>query len=141
MLGDLVRRDGNPVREARATVRRPHKEKRKPLPRPADAPGVDRFPALLQPGVRTFDGRRPLLRFVQAAEHPTLAACCRTEGTSPSTMTVQLQHLERDLQGQLLIRGQYGHRMRLTGFGQKVLAAARPLAGLLGDLQRGAEAR
>lgn len=56
-------------------------------------------------------------------------------------MTVQLQHLERDLQGQLLIRGQYGHRMRLTGFGQKVLAAARPLAGLLGNLQRGAEER
>ncbi|MGW2064578.1 LysR family transcriptional regulator [Streptomyces sp. NPDC001937] len=62
-------------------------------------------------------------------------------GTSPSTITVQLQHLERDLQGQLLIRGQYGHRMRLTGFGQKVLAAARPLAGLLGNLQRGAEER
>ncbi|WP_329449614.1 hypothetical protein OG894_01185 [Streptomyces sp. NBC_01724] len=41
----------------------------------------------------------------------------------------------------LLIRGQYGHRMRLTGFGQKVLAAARLLAGLLGDLQRGAEER
>jgi hypothetical protein len=54
-------------------------------------------------------------------------------------MTVQLQHLERDLQGQLLICGQYGHRIRLTGFGQKALAATRPLAGLLGDLQRGAE--
>jgi hypothetical protein len=125
----------------RATVRRPHKKKRAPRPRPADAPGVDRFPALLQPAVRTFDGRRRLLRFMQAAEHPTLAAYCRAVGTSASTVTVQLQHLERDLQGQLLIRGQYGHRMRLTGFGQKVLAAARPLADLLGDLQRGAKER
>ncbi|GGV00786.1 hypothetical protein GCM10010211_80110 [Streptomyces albospinus] len=83
--------------------------------------------------MRTFDGRRRLLRFLQAAEHPTLAAYCRAVGTSPPTVTVQLRHMERDLRGQLLIRGQCGRRMRLTDFGEKVLAAARPLADLLGD--------
>ncbi|MGW0538180.1 LysR family transcriptional regulator [Streptomyces sp. NPDC003032] len=124
----------------RATVRRPYKERHKPRRRPADAPGVDRFPALLQPAVRTFDGRRRLLRFLQAADYPTLAAYCRAVGTSPSSVTVQLQHLERDLRGQLLIRGQCGHRMRLTDFGRVILAAARPVADLLGDRHRGAEA-
>ncbi|WP_078992528.1 LysR family transcriptional regulator [Streptomyces sp. MMG1121] len=119
----------------RATVRRPHKKKRKPR-RPADASGVDRFPALVQPAVRTFDGRRRLLRLLQAVDYPSLAAYCRAVGTSPSTMTVQLQHLERDLRGQLLIRGQCGHRMRLTDFGKEVLAAAGPLAALLGDGHR-----
>lgn len=46
-------------------------------------------------------------------------------------MTVQLQHLERGLRGQLLIRGQCGHRVRLTDFGKKVLALARPYADQL----------
>jgi DNA-binding transcriptional LysR family regulator len=87
--------------------------------------------------VRTFNGRRRLLRFLQAAEHPTLAAYGRAVGASPSTVTVQLQHLERDLRGQLLIRGQCGHRMRLTDFGREVLAAARPLADLLSNRYRG----
>lgn len=49
-------------------------------------------------------------------------------------MTVQIQHLEQDLRGRLLIRGQRGHRMRLTEFGKQVLAAARPIADLLDDL-------
>lgn len=121
----------------RATVRRPHKKKRKPRRRTADAPGVDRFPARLQPAVRDFDGRRRLLRFLQAAEYPTLAAYCRAVGTSSATMTVQLQHLERDLQQQLLIRGQCGHRMRLTDFGREVVATACPLADLLSLTQPG----
>ncbi|MGW7824999.1 LysR family transcriptional regulator [Streptomyces puniciscabiei] len=89
--------------------------------------------------MRTFDGRRRLLRFIQDVDYPTFAAYCRTMGTSPSSVTVQLQHLERDLRGQLLTRGQCGHRMRLTDFGDEVLAAARLVADLLGDRQRGAE--
>ncbi|WP_405814218.1 LysR family transcriptional regulator [Streptomyces sp. NBC_01390] len=51
---------------------------------------------------------------------------------SPSALTPQIQHLERDLQGQLLIRCQHGHPMRLTDLGEKVLAAARPYADQLG---------
>lgn len=50
---------------------------------------------------------------------------------SPSALTPQIQHLERDLQGQLLIRGQHGHRMRLTDFGEKVLVTAHPYADQL----------
>jgi DNA-binding transcriptional LysR family regulator len=51
---------------------------------------------------------------------------------SPSALTPQIQHLERDLQGQLLIRGQHGHRMRLTDLGEQVLAAALPYTDQLG---------
>jgi DNA-binding transcriptional LysR family regulator len=81
--------------------------------------------------VRTFAGRRRLLRFLHAAGYPSLAAYCRDTGISPSTLTPRIQHLERDLQGQLLIRGQCGHRMRLTDFGEHVLAVARPYADQL----------
>ncbi|MGW3957214.1 LysR family transcriptional regulator [Streptomyces sp. NPDC004752] len=58
---------------------------------------------------------------------------------SPSALTPQIQHLEQDLQGQLLIRGQCGQRMRLTNFGEKVLAAGSPYADQLGasDAQGG----
>ncbi|MEW1661100.1 LysR family transcriptional regulator [Streptomyces sp. NPDC093707] len=115
----------------RATVRRPHKEKRKPRPRPADAPGVDGFPLLLRPAVRTFAGRRRLRKFLQAATYPTLAAFCRDVGIRPSTLTPQIQQLERELQGKLLVRGQCGHRMRLTDFGKEILGAAQPYADQL----------
>ncbi|MEU6353130.1 LysR family transcriptional regulator [Streptomyces sp. NPDC047072] len=103
---------------------------------PDDAPNVDCFPALLQPSVRTYAGQRRLHRFLQAAAYPTLAAFCRDIGISPSALTPQLQHLEQDLQGQLLIRGQCGHRMRLTDFGRKVLAAAQPYADQLATHDR-----
>ncbi|MGX9225093.1 LysR family transcriptional regulator [Streptomyces albus] len=73
-------------------------------------------------------------RFLQAAAYPTLAAFCRDVGISPSALTPQIQQLERDLQGQLLIRGQCGRRMRLTEFGEKVLAVARPYTDLLATL-------
>lgn len=114
----------------RSAVRRPPpgRKRRTAQTRQADAPGLYRFPALLHPAVRTFDGRRRLLRFLEAAHYPTLAAYCRDAGRSPSAMTAQIQQLERDLQGQLLIRGQRGHRMRVTEFGEKVLAAAGPYA-------------
>ncbi|WAX78340.1 helix-turn-helix domain-containing protein [Streptomyces sp. KMM 9044] len=110
-----------------AAKRRPQPgpKRRKNWVRP-DAPGVDLFPALLQPAVRTFAGRRRLRRFLHVADYPSLAAYCRDVGLSPSALTVQIQHLERDLQGQVLIRGQYGHRMRLTDLGENVLAVARP---------------
>ncbi|MFD8158769.1 helix-turn-helix domain-containing protein [Streptomyces malaysiensis] len=81
-------------------------------------------------------GRQRLHRFLQAAHYPSLAAYCRDSGMSPSALTPQIQHLERDFQGQLLIRGQHGHRMRLTDFGEKVLVTAHPYADQL-DLAEG----
>ncbi|MFF1666424.1 LysR family transcriptional regulator [Streptomyces sp. NPDC058258] len=96
-----------------------------------DAPNAGCFPTLLEPAVRTYAGQRRLHRFLQAASYPTLAAFCRTAGIRPSTLTPQLQHIEQDLQGQLLIRGQHGHRMRLTDFGERVLAVALPYADQL----------
>ncbi|MDP9607942.1 MULTISPECIES: helix-turn-helix domain-containing protein [Streptomyces] len=98
---------------------------------PVEAPGLDRFPALLHPAVRTFAGRLRPHRFLQAANYPSLAAYCRDSGMSPSALAPQIQHLERDLQGQLLIRSQHGHRMRLTDFGEKVLFTAHPYADQL----------
>ncbi|MER7513970.1 LysR family transcriptional regulator [Streptomyces lavendulae] len=68
-----------------------------PGPAPPTHQAWSAFP-LLHP-VRTFGGRRRLLRFLRAADHPALAAYCRAVGTSPSTVTVQMQHLERDLRG------------------------------------------
>ncbi|CAL9396540.1 hypothetical protein SUDANB6_01369 [Streptomyces sp. enrichment culture] len=81
--------------------------------------------------MRTPAGQRRLHRFLQAATYPILAAFCRAAGIRPSTLSAQLQHLEQDLQGQLLIRGQHGHRTRITDLGEKVLAAASPYADQL----------
>ncbi|WP_416976966.1 TniQ family protein [Streptomyces sp. T028] len=106
-------------------------KRRAPAGSTDDAPNVDCFPAHLQPAVRTYAGQRRLHRFLQAAAYPTLAAFCREAGISPSALTPQLQHLEQDLQGQLLIRGQCGHRMRLTDFGRNVLDTAQPYADQL----------
>ncbi|MFD5029999.1 LysR family transcriptional regulator [Streptomyces sp. NPDC058405] len=106
--------------------------KRKALERRTDdAPNTDCFPTLLQPAVQTYAGQRRLHRFLQAAAYPTLAAFCREADIRPSTLTPQLQHLEQDLQGQLLVRGQHGHRMRLTDFGERVLTVALPYADQL----------
>ncbi|MGQ5596493.1 helix-turn-helix domain-containing protein [Streptomyces sp. ESR1.13] len=116
---------------ARSQWRPPRPGRRRKRRHHVEAPGLDRFPALLHPAVRTFAGRRRLHRLLQAANHPSLAAYCRASGMSPSALTPQIQHLERDLQGQLLIRGQHGHRMRLTDFGQKVLVTAHPYADQL----------
>ncbi len=76
-------------------------------------------------------GHAPSLRR-HAPVYTSLAAYCRAVGISHSTLTPQIQHLERDLRGQLLIRGQCGHRRQLTDFGEKVLAFARPYADQLG---------
>lgn len=82
-----------------------------------------------------MDGRRRLLLFLQTALFPSLAAYCRTASAPPSLMSTSLQHLERDLQGQLLARGHKGCRMRLTTFGEEVMAAAQPYTDQLADLR------
>ncbi|MFF8392042.1 hypothetical protein [Streptomyces sp. NPDC016172] len=92
---------------------------------------MDGFPQLLRPAVGTFAGRRRLHRFLQAAAYPTLAAFCRDADIRPSTLTPQIQQLKREFQGQLLVRGQCGHRMRLTDFGKEILDAAQPYADQL----------
>ncbi|MGI3224593.1 LysR family transcriptional regulator [Streptomyces sp. GTA36] len=112
----------SPDGRTKRRTRRPHAD---------EAPNADCFPALLQPTVRTYAGQRRLRRFLSAAAYPTLAAFCRDADISPSVLTPQIQHLEQELDGQLLSRGQCGHRMRLTDFGRKVLAAAQPHADQL----------
>ncbi len=49
-------------------------------------------------------------------------------------MTLQIRKLERNLDGQLLVRGGVKFAMQLTGLGKKVVAAAQPYVDQLGDL-------
>lgn len=85
---------------------------------------VEQFPAFLRPAARTYDGRRRLRRFLEPARYHSLAAFALDSGLDPSVVTLQIRLLERDLDGELLVRGGNGHTMRLTALGKKVLAAA-----------------
>lgn len=62
-----------------------------------------------------------------------MTAFARDAGLDPSTVTLQIVRLERDFDGQLLVRGGNKHAMQLTRLGKRVVAAAQPYADQLGD--------
>ncbi|MFF9483118.1 LysR family transcriptional regulator [Streptomyces sp. NPDC014733] len=109
----------------RAMRHRPPRTPRKPRPRPDDAPAPTPSPNSCSPPY----GRLPAASDCTGSCRPPLTPRSRRSAGRPasaSSLTVQIQHLERDLQGQLLGRGQCGHRMRPTAFGNTVLATAQP---------------
>ncbi|WP_371792894.1 LysR family transcriptional regulator [Streptomyces sp. NBC_01471] len=108
---------------------------------PAKAPDNPRcggelagLPALLRPAAGTKGGQRRLRRLLEAARYPTLTGFARDADLDPGTVTLQIRKLERDLDGQLLVRGGVKYAMQLTDLGKKVVAAAQPYADQLGDL-------
>jgi molybdenum-dependent DNA-binding transcriptional regulator ModE len=67
-----------------------------------------------------------LQRFAAAAGHPSLRSAARTLGTRQTCLFKQVDRLERDLGGQLLIRTPTRHHpMQLTALGTEVVAAVR----------------
>ncbi|WP_405814217.1 TniQ family protein [Streptomyces sp. NBC_01390] len=131
----LARQLGLPAamaQAARSPVRTNHR--RRPRTTAAAAARLAGLPALLRPGAGTKGGQRRLRRFLEAVRYPTLTAFARDANLDPGSVTLQIRKLERDLDGQLLVRGGVKHAMQLTGLGKKVVAAAQPYADQLGDL-------
>ncbi|MGW0672535.1 LysR family transcriptional regulator [Streptomyces sp. NPDC002746] len=129
----LAKHLGVPPEALPAQLPTPRQARRR-KPRTTTAARLEQFPLLLRPAAGTKGGRRRLRRFLEAARYSSLVAFARDVGLDPSVVTLQIRLLERDLDGELLIRGGNAHPMRLTGLGQKVLAAAQPHAAQLGDL-------
>lgn len=128
----LAERLGVPADAVRAEPPRPRQARRR-RPRTTTAARLDQFPALLRPAAGAYGGRRRLRRFLEAARYRSLTDFARDAGLDPSVVTLQIRLLERDLDGELLVRGAV-NAMRLTGLGKKVLAAALPYPDPLGDL-------
>lgn len=61
----------------------------------------------------------------------SLSDACTHLGAPAPTVTTHIQRLERDAGGQVLIRADRGQPVRLTAFGQAVLAAASSVPHLL----------
>jgi DNA-binding transcriptional LysR family regulator len=80
-------------------------------------------PAILRPALQEKGGGHRLQRFAAVAAHATIWAAEDALGLKQSVLTHQIKRLERDLDGQLLIRAQRGHPMKLTAFSAEVVSA------------------
>jgi len=64
-----------------------------------------------------------LQRFVAAVPHHSMHAAARALGYSPSAFVLQINRLERELEGPLFHRGNRKRHMALTPLGERLLAA------------------
>ncbi len=83
---------------------------------------VAALPAILLPAMRGCGWQR-LQRFAAAAIYPGIRAAAEGLGLSRETLIIQINRLERDLGGQLLVRAKRGQPMTLTAFGAEVVSA------------------
>jgi Bacterial regulatory helix-turn-helix protein, lysR family len=99
------------------------------------------FP-MLRPALTDTVSWERLKRFAAAADHDSIRSAARTLGTHSSCLSKQIDRLERDLGGQLLIRTPTRYqRMQLTPLGTEITAAVRKALKTDGiDANRGSTA-
>ena len=93
---------------------------------------IREVPSILRPALGNNYQLRWLRTFIQIAPFPSLGDACSTLGLPKATVTHHLLRLEREIGGPLLARALKNRRMEPTELGQRVLAAAVPLAEDLG---------
>lgn len=93
---------------------------------------VEKFPELLRPVLGSNYQLRRLQTFLQIAGYRSLADACAALALCPFSVYKQLHRLEQDLGGPVLLRALKNRPMEPTELGHRVLAAALPLAELLG---------
>ncbi|MFI2377965.1 TniQ family protein [Streptomyces sp. NPDC018964] len=86
-------------------------------------------PAVLRDALACPNARQRLERFAAALPYPTVTEAARALGIHQSTLTTQINRLERDLGRPLIERAERGRKMRPTPFGRKVAAAVKRLIG------------
>ncbi|MEU2131464.1 LysR family transcriptional regulator [Streptomyces sp. NPDC018352] len=86
-------------------------------------------PAILRAALTSPNARQRLERFAAALPYSTVTEAARALGIHQSTLTTQINRLEKDLGRPLIERAERGRRMRPTPFGRKVAAAAKRLIG------------
>jgi DNA-binding transcriptional LysR family regulator len=82
-------------------------------------------PKILRPALSGVGGWTRLQRFAAASDYPTIGAAAKALAANQSALTTQINRLERELCGQLLVRAERGSHMQLTAHGERVVAAVR----------------
>lgn len=86
-------------------------------------------PEILHEALTGPNAWQRLERFAATLLYPTVTEAARSLGIHQSTLTTQINRLERDLGRPLIERAERGRRMRPTPFGRKVAAATERLTG------------
>lgn len=82
---------------------------------------------------------RNIKTFIHAAETESFTAAALREGYAQSTVTQQIQTLERELNAQLFIRS--GRRVSLSSAGRELLRFARRMTALEQETSRNSTAQ
>lgn len=86
---------------------------------------ADQAPAILRPALIGVGGWERLRRFADAAQYSTLTIAAGQLGLPPARLVTQLNRVERELGGKLLVRAERGRPMKLTPLGAKIVGAVK----------------
>ncbi|MGW6819649.1 helix-turn-helix domain-containing protein [Streptomyces sp. NPDC055005] len=86
---------------------------------------ASRAPRILRPALGGQGASERLRRFAAASAYPSLGAAARGLGLNTFTLVAQINRIERELGGPLLVRAERGRSMSLTPLGRKILRAIR----------------
>jgi hypothetical protein len=84
-----------------------------------------RAPHILRPALSGQGASERLNRFAAASAFPSLGAAASGLGLNTFTLVAQINRIERELGGPLLVRAERGRPMTLTPLGKRVLRAIR----------------
>ncbi|MFI7611407.1 LysR family transcriptional regulator [Nonomuraea terrae] len=90
-------------------------------------------PSMLQKVLTGAGAWERLDRFVAIADQPSMTAGAAALGINRNALVLQINRIERELDGPVFFRGNHGRPMRLTDLGHQLLVAiaqAQPLRGL-----------
>ncbi|MFF1795829.1 LysR family transcriptional regulator [Kitasatospora sp. NPDC058263] len=86
---------------------------------------ADGAPRILRPALSGQGANERLSRFAAASGYPSLSAAASGLGLNTFTLVAQINRIEREFGGPLLLRAERGRPMALTPLGRKVLRAIR----------------
>ncbi|MFF2134330.1 LysR family transcriptional regulator [Streptomyces sp. NPDC058193] len=90
---------------------------------------AEALPVILRKALTGPYARQRLARFLAAQSYPTLTEAAQDLGIHQSALVIQINRLERDLGKAVLERAERGRAMKLTPFGEKVIAAISTMQG------------
>ncbi|SCD42287.1 TniQ family protein [Streptomyces sp. OspMP-M43] len=86
---------------------------------------TSRAPRILRPALTGQGAKERLNRFAAATAYPSLGAAASGLGLNTFVLVAQINRIERELGGPLLVRAERGRPMKLTPLGRNVLRAVR----------------
>ncbi|MFD4665149.1 LysR family transcriptional regulator [Streptomyces halstedii] len=90
---------------------------------------TSRAPRILRPALTGQGAKERLNRFAAASSYPSLGTAASGLGLNTFVLVAQINRIERELGGPLLVRAERGRPMKLTPLGRNVLRAVRRSQG------------